>query len=217
VGGTGGPVDRHGFVVLEGPDTAGKTTFATYLGRTLGAVVLGFPPDFARVRRETRLDEQPVSVRLGQYLEAARETARSVQAAQAGSHVVFDRFLIGPVAAMVAEGVLQEEQAEEALSSFRPPTLPAPDLILVMVTDHPRSVERLARGGGGSAALSPIEARWVASPALHANLAATIARLCRSCLGEVIELDTTDFSVEEMCTVAGRLVDRALGLQGARP
>jgi thymidylate kinase len=189
------------FVAVEGATGVGKTTVAAYLGASLNATVLTFPPEFIAFRASMALDERVSPVpRLAYYVAAGLDLSSRIEAELDRHAVVSDRYAASPLAMLEAEQVLSSEDVIQLAGPFLR-RLRAPDLTLLLVADHATASERLVArmAAGGPATI--VHRRAVDSAAFferwQEHLRARAARM-----GPVFELDTTDATVDQTCRTA---------------
>ncbi len=193
------------FLVIEGCNGVGKSTIAEYLCARAGASAFHYPPEFVSFRREVHLDECLAPVpRLAYYLAATLHLSDLVRAQLTQSHVVCDRYLASPLSLMIGESAIEETEARHLIEPFGS-YLCMPDLILLLTAEHAVASERIYKRSVKSGMLTPIARRMRESEEFFHKREDACRRLSTR-LGPVVELDTTNLSVEEMCTSAWSLL-----------
>lgn len=193
------------FLVLEGCNGVGKSTLADYLCARTGASSFHYPPEFVSFRRDVRLDQNLTPVpRFAYYLAATLHLSDLVRAQLTQSHVICDRYLASPLSLMIGEGSIAEEKARELAEPFRA-YLRTPDLLLLVTADHAVASARIEGRSAKSGILTPIARRTRESAEFFQRREDACRRMSQS-LGPVVELNTTNLSIEEMCAAAWSLV-----------
>lgn len=193
------------FLVIEGCNGVGKSTLAEYLCARAGALSFHYPPEFVSFRRDLRLDEclEPVP-RLAYYLAATLHLSDLVRAQLTKSHVVCDRYLASPLSLMISESAMQETEARRLTEPFAS-YLRMPDLILLLTAEHSVASTRIHNRSAKSGVLTPIAQRMQESEKFF-HERENVARRFAAGLAPVLELDTSDLSIEEMCRSAWALL-----------
>jgi thymidylate kinase len=193
------------FLVIEGCNGVGKSTLAEYFCARAGALSFHYPSEFVSFRRDLRLDECLAAVpRLAYYLAATLHLSDLVRAQLTKSHVVCDRYLASPLSLMISESAIDETEARRLIEPFAL-YLRMPDLILLLTAEHAVASARIHNRSAKSGLLTPVAQRMRESKKLFYERE-NAARLFATGLAPVLELDTTDLSVEEMCNSAWALL-----------
>ncbi len=190
-------------VAVEGPNGSGKSTVARHLASILDGRIVRYPEAFLQFRAEQGLDEFPAIPRLLYYLAGIAQLSETI--AGRDSAVVCDRYFASPIALLVAEQSLNEEQILRHAGPLLD-SIVMPHITLLLSADHRVLRQRLAMRGierpGASmqqtATSGAFVDRW--NKALRKLLSARCS---------TIEIDTTDTTIERMCQLAGRAVIRA--------
>ena len=193
------------FLVIEGCNGVGKSTITEYLSARTGAVSYHYPPEFVSFRREVRLDECLAPLpRLAYYLAATLHLSDLVRAQLTQSHVICDRYLASPLSLMIAESAIEETEARRLTEPFVS-YLCVPDLTLLLTAGHTVASARIDNRSLKSGMLTPVARRMLESEEFFHKRENACRRLAMK-LGPVVELDTTNFSPEEMCNSAWSLL-----------
>src|SRR5690349_6220768 len=193
------------FVVIEGCNGVGKSTITEYLSSRTGAATFHYPPEFVSFRREVHLDESVAPLpRLVYYLAATLHLSDLVRAQLKQSHVICDRYLASPLSLMIAESAIEEAQARRLIEPFQSYLL-MPELTLLVTAEHAAASARINDRSHKSGMLTPVARRMVESEEFFHKRQNASRHLAMS-LGPVVELDTTNLSLEEMCNSAWSLV-----------
>lgn len=193
------------FLVIEGCNGVGKSTLAEYLCARAGASSFHYPPEFVSFRREVHLDECLAPLpRLAYYLAATLHLSDLVRAQLTQSHVICDRYLASPLSLMIGESAIEETKARDLTEPFGS-YLCTPDLILLLTAEHAVASARIYKRSVKSGMLTPIARRMRESEEFFHKREDACRRLSER-LGPVVELDTTNLSVEEMCNSAWSLL-----------
>lgn len=190
-----------GIVAIEGPNAAGKSSVARHLADEFDGRVLRYSEAFHRLRVERDLDRAASPLeRLTRYLDAIEEL--SERCLSSDGLTIIDRYFASPLSMLEAAGSLDggviREVAGPALNRIA-----MPDLTLLLTADpavlaHRESHRSETRNslslemtiGSRAFALAWMDAfrRWACS---H---------------GFVEEIDTTDISLQDVCSEAVHLV-----------
>ena len=193
------------FLVIEGCNGVGKSTLADYLCARVGALSFHYPPEFVSFRRAVCLDECLAPVpRLAYYLAATLHLSDLVRTQLTQSHVICDRYLASPLSLMIGESAIEETKARALTEPFGS-YLCTPDLILLLTAEHAVASARIYKRSVKSGMLTPIARRMRESKEFFHKREDACRRLSKR-LGPVVELDTTNLSVEEMCNSASSLL-----------
>ena len=193
------------FLVIEGCNGVGKSTLAEYLCARAGASSFHYPPEFVSFRREVHLDECLAPLpRLAYYLAATLHLSDLVRAQLTQSHVICDRYLASPLSLMIGESAIEETKARHLTEPFGS-YLCNPDLILLLTAEHAVASARIYKRSVKSGMLTPIARRMRESEEFFHKREDACRRLSKR-LGPVVELDTSNLSVEEMCNSAWSLL-----------
>ncbi len=193
------------FLVIEGCNGIGKSTIAEYLCARVGAALFHYPVEFVSFRREVRLDESVAPLpRLLYYLAATLHLSDLVRAQLTNRHVICDRYLASPLSLMLGESAIEEEEARRLIQPFAS-YLRVPDLTLLLTAQHSVAKARIQSRSLKSGTLTPIGRRMVESKDFFEKRE-NACRHWAATLGPVVELDTTDLSLEEMCRAAWLLL-----------
>ena len=197
------------FLVIEGCNGVGKSTVVEYLSTRLGASTFHYPPEFVAFRREVHLDQSVTPLpRFVYYLAATLHLSDLVRTQLIHSHVICDRYLASPLSLMIAEPAIKETDACRLLEPFLS-HLYIPDLTLLLTAEHAVASARINRRSHESGKLTPVARRMIESEEFfHKRQDASRRWAMR--LGPVVELDTTNFSLEEMCNSAWSLLTAKL-------
>ena len=189
------------FLVIEGCNGVGKSTITEYLSARTGALSFHYPPEFVRFRRDLRLDQclEPVP-RLAYYLAATLHLSDLVRAQLTKGHVVCDRYLASPLSLMIGESAIEEVEARRLTEAFGP-YLRMPDLILLLTAKHAVASARIHNRSVKSGKLTPVAKRMLESEEFFYKRENASRRFAMG-LAPVVELDTTNLAVEEMCNSA---------------
>ena len=193
------------FLVIEGCNGVGKSTITEYLSTRTVASTFHYPPEFVSFRRELRLDESLAPLpRLAYYLAATLHLSDLVRAQLTQSHVICDRYLASPLSLMIGESAIEENEARRLMEPFASYLL-MPDVTLLVTAEHAVVSGRIHNRSLESGKLTPVARRMVESEEFFHRRQNASRRLAMS-LGPVVELDTTNLSVEEMCNSAWSLL-----------
>ena len=207
------PVQRTRLVVVEGCNGTGKSTVARHLSARLGATLFHYPPEFVRFREEIRLDENVAPLpRLAYYLAGTLHLSDIVRTALTQSHVVCDRYLPSPISLLLSEQVLDESEIVRRTQPFEH-DLCVPDVILLLTAKHAVARARICSRSQESGMMTPVARRTVESEEFFLTRETAIRKLAMR-LGPVVELDTTNLAVEQMCDSAWNAI-RASILESA--
>jgi thymidylate kinase len=191
--------------VVEGCNGVGKSTVAEYLCRRLGAAHYHYPPEFYRFRQDIGLDVAIAPVpRLVYYLGATLHLADLVRAQLAQRSVICDRYLPSPLSLLIAEAALGEEEVCRIAQPFEP-YLIAPDVILLLTSDHAVAGARIRDRLGDRPTVTSTERMVLESAEFFERREAAIRRQALR-LAPVVELNTTELSVGDVCRRAWDLV-----------
>jgi thymidylate kinase len=193
------------FLVIEGCNGVGKSTIVEYLCARVGASTFHYPPEFVKFRRDARLDDSLAPLpRLVYYLAATLHLSDLVRAQLTQSHVVCDRYLASPLSLMIAESAIEETEACRLLEPFLS-YLCVPDVTLLLTAEHAVASARINKRSRESGKLTPVARRMLESEEFfHKRQDASRRWALR--LGQVVELDTTNLSPEEMRNSAWSLL-----------
>ena len=162
----------------------------------------------ARVRalyREVHLDECLAPVpRLAYYLAATLHLSDLVRAQLTQSHVICDRYLASPLSLMIGESAIEETEARHLTEPFES-YLCVPDLTLVLAAEHAVASARIHNRALKSGMLTPMARRMRESEEFFYKREDACRRLSKR-PGPMVELDTTNLLVEEMCNSAWSLL-----------
>ena len=193
------------FLVIEGCNGVGKSTIEKYLAARVGASTFHYPPEFVSFRREVRLDACLAPLpRLVYYLAATLHLSDLVRAQLTHSHVVCDRYLPSPLSLMIAESAIEETEACGLMKPFAS-YLRMPDLTLLLTAEHAVASARIHNRSRDSGMLTPVARRMLESEEFFYRRENACRQFAMR-LGPVVELDTTNFSPEEMCNFAWSLL-----------
>jgi thymidylate kinase len=193
------------FLVIEGCNGVGKSTIAEYLSGRVGASTFHYPPEFVSFRREVHLDESLAPLpRLAYYLAATLHLSDLVRVQLAQGHVICDRYLASPLSLMIAESAIEETEARNLTEPFGS-YLCIPDLILLLTAEHGMASKRIYNRSLQSGMLTPVARRMLESEEFFHRRENACRRLLMG-LGPVVELDTTNPSLEAMCNSAWSLL-----------
>jgi thymidylate kinase len=192
------------FLVIEGCNGVGKSTIAEYLCARTGASSFHYPPEFVSFRRDVHLDELAPLPRLAYYLAATLHLSDLVRAELKQSHVVCDRYLASPLSLMIGESAIEETEAGKRIGPFES-YLCKPDLTLLLTAGHAVASARIGNRSLESGMLTPVARKMVESEEFFHNRENACRRWAKT-LGPVVELDTTNLSLEEMHSSAWSLV-----------
>jgi thymidylate kinase len=193
------------FLVIEGCNGVGKSTLAEYLIARAGASSFHYPPEFVSFRREVRLDKCVAPLpRLVYYLGATLHLSDLVRAQLTQSHVICDRYLASPLSLMIAESAIEETEARHLIEPFGS-YLCTPELTVLLTAEHAVASARIYKRSVKSGMLTPMARRMRESEEFFHKRENACRRLAMR-LGPVVELDTTNLSVEEMCNSAWSLL-----------
>jgi len=186
------------FLVIEGCNGVGKSTITEYLIARTGAFSFHYPPEFVSFRRDVRLDECLAPFpRLAYYLAATLHLSDLVRAQLIQSHVICDRYLASPLSLMIGESAIEEAETRHLIEPFES-YLHTPDLTLLLTATHAVASARINNRSVESGILTPVARRMLESEEFFHKREDGCRRLSKR-LGPVVELDTTNLSVEEMC------------------
>ncbi|MEO6969302.1 MAG: hypothetical protein ABI217_00210 [Chthoniobacterales bacterium] len=193
------------FVVIEGCNGVGKSTIVEYLKARTGASSFHYPPEFVSFRSDVRLDECVAPLpRLVYYLAATLHLSDLVRAQLKQGHVVCDRYLASPLSLMIAEAAIEEREAHKLTEPFAP-YLRMPDVTLLLTAEHAVASARIKNRSLTSGKLTPMARRVLESEEFFEQRQDVSRRMAMS-LGPVVELDTTNLSLEEMRNFAWSLL-----------
>jgi thymidylate kinase len=193
------------FLVIEGCNGVGKSTIAKYLSARAGASTFHYPPEFVSFRRDVHLDESVAPLpRLVYYLAATLHLSDLVRAQLKRSHVICDRYLASPLSLMIAESAIEETEARNLIEPFAS-YLRIPDLTLLLTGEHAVASARIHSRSVKSGMLTPVARRMLESEEFFHKRENACRRVATR-LGPVVELDTTNLSLEEMCNSAWLLL-----------
>jgi len=199
------------FLVIEGCNGVGKSTIVEYLRARAGASSFHYPPEFVSFRRDVQLDECLAPLpRLAYYLAATLHLSDLVRAQLMQSHVICDRYLASPLSLMIGESAIEENEARRLMEPFASYLL-MPDVTLLVTAEHAVINARIRNRSLVSGKLTPVARRMVESEEFFHRRQNASRRIAMS-LGPVVELDTTNLSVEEMCNSAWSLLAPRLNL-----
>jgi UMP-CMP kinase 2 len=194
-------------IVVEGNQGTGKTIVSRTLAHQSHATWLHFPPAFARIREELRLDTEVESqARLLYYLAATVHLGDLVRKALQDGPVVCDRYAASPVSLLLAEGAVDELTIERLWSPFEV-DLPRPVLTLLLVCNYRIARERIVARGRP---LTAVERRTVRSAHFYERRE-TALRDRASRFGPFEMIDTTCLSPIATCRRASSVLARVLG------
>ena len=189
---------RPRLVVVEGCNGVGKSTVARDLSARLGAALFHYPPEFVRFREEIGLDERVAPLpRLVYYLAGTLHLSDIVRTALAQSHVVCDRYWPSPISLLLGEQAIDESEILRRTQPFEH-YLCTPDVILLLTAAHAVARARICSRSCESGVMTPAARRSVESQEFFQKRETAIRRFAMR-LGPVVELDTTNLSVEDMC------------------
>jgi len=193
------------FLVIEGCNGVGKSTIVEYLSTRLGASTFHYPPEFVSFRGRVHLDQSVAPLpRLIYYLAATLHLSDLVRAQLKQSHVVCDRYLASPLSLMIGESAIEETKARDLIQPFLS-YLCMPDLTLLLTAEHAAAGARINKRSRESGKLTPV-ARMVLESKEFFHKRQDASRRWAMRLGPVVELDTTNLSLEEMCNSAWSLL-----------
>jgi thymidylate kinase len=193
------------FLVIEGCNGVGKSTIVEYLIARVGASTFHYPPEFVNFRREVHLDESVAPLpRLAYYLAATMHLSDLVRAQLTQSHVVCDRYLASPLSLMIGESAIEEAEARRLMDPFGSYVC-MPDLTLLLTAEHATASARINDRSLKSGMLTPVARRMLESEEFFYKRENASRRITMS-LGPVVELDTTNLSLEDMCNSAWSLL-----------
>lgn len=193
------------FVVIEGCNGVGKSTIVEYLKARTGASSFHYPPEFVSFRSDVRLDECVAPLpRLAYYLAATLHLSDLVRAQLKQGHVICDRYLASPLSLMIAEAAIEEREAHKLTEPFAP-YLRMPDVTLLLTAEHTVASARIKNRSLTSGKLTPMARRVLESEEFFQQRQDVSRRIAMS-LGPVVELDTTNLSLEEMRNSAWSLL-----------
>lgn len=193
------------FLVVEGCNGVGKSTLVEYLCARVGALSFHYPPEFVNFRRDLQLDERLAPLpRLVYYLAATLHLSDLVRTQLMRSHVICDRYLASPLSLMIAESVIEEVEARRLTDPFRS-YLCIPDMTLLLTAEHAVVRTRIEGRSARSGTLTPVARRMVESEEFF-YAREDACRRCAAGLGPVVELDTTNLSLDEVCQSAWSLL-----------
>jgi thymidylate kinase len=204
--GTPSSTARNRFIVVSGCNGVGKSTVAQALGDRLGAVVFHYPVEFVAFRERVALDTEVSELpRLLYYLGATLHLSDLVRQQLARSDVICDRYMESPISLLLAESSLTEADLDRICAPFEP-YLRVPDLTLFLTAEYGtachRIRERLPRRR------TRVELLVLESPEFFHRREEALRRQAAK-RGPLVELDTTELSVTEMCQATAALVDRS--------
>lgn len=198
------------FVVIEGCNGVGKSTITEYLSARTGASTFHYPPEFVTFRREVHLDEDLAPLpRLTYYLAGTLHLSDLVRAQLTRSHVICDRYLASPLSLMIAESAIEETEACRLVEPFTS-YLRMPDVTLLLTAEHDVASARIHSRSVKSGKLTPVARKMLESEAVFQKRESASRRLAMT-LGQVVELDTTNVSPDEMRDSAWSLLAPKLG------
>jgi thymidylate kinase len=193
------------FLVIEGCNGVGKSTIVEYLIARVGASTFHYPPEFVNFRRNVQLDETLAPIpRLAYYLAATLHLSDLVRAQLTQSHVVCDRYLASPLSLMIGESAIEEAEARRLMEPFGS-YLCMPDLTLLLTAEHATASARINDRSLKSGMLTPVARRMLESEEFFYKRENASRRITMS-LGPVVELDTTNLSLEDMCNSSWSLL-----------
>ena len=193
------------FLVIEGCNGVGKSTLAEYLCGRVGASSFHYPPEFVSFRRDLRMDECVAPLpRLAYYLAATLHLSDLVRAQLEQSHVICDRYLASPLSLMIGESAIEETKVRHLMEPFES-YLCVPALTLLLTAEHAVVSARIHTRSAKSGMLTPMARRMVESEEFFRKRE-NASRWLSKKLGPVLELDTTNLSIEEMCNSAWSLL-----------
>jgi thymidylate kinase len=198
------------FLVIEGCNGVGKSTIVEYLIARVGALSFHYPPEFVNFRRNVHLDETLAPIpRLAYYLAATLHLSDLVRAQLTQSHVVCDRYLASPLSLMIGESAIEEAEARRLMEPFGSYVC-MPDLTLLLTAEHATASARINDRSLKSGMLTPVARRMLESEEFFYKRENASRRITMS-LSPVVELDTTNLSLEDMCNSAWSLLAPKLG------
>jgi thymidylate kinase len=193
------------FLVIEGCNGVGKSTIVEYLIVRVGALSFHYPPEFVNFRRNVHLDETLAPIpRLAYYLAATLHLSDLVRAQLTQSHVVCDRYLASPLSLMIGESAIEEAEARRLMEPFGSYVC-MPDLTLLLTAEHATASARINDRSLKSGMLTPVARRMLESEEFFYKRENASRRITMS-LSPVVELDTTNLSLEDMCNSAWSLL-----------
>ncbi len=193
----------HKFFVVTGCNGVGKSTVAEALRARLGAEVFHYPVEFVRFRERVSLDTAVQELpRLLYYLGATLHLSDLVRQQLTRSPVVCDRYLESPVSLFIVESNISEAELGNICSPLLP-YLRVPDVTLLLTTNYETACSRIRERVRGRS--SEAERRVLESPDFFRKREIAL-RTESDRLGPMVELDTTNLSIKEMCESAWALV-----------
>src|SRR5689334_17480379 len=200
------------FVVIEGCNGVGKSTITEYLSSRIRAATFHYPPEFVTFRRDVHLDEDLAPLpRLAYYLAGTLHLSDLVRAQLKQSHVICDRYLASPLSLMIGESAIEEAEACRLVEPFAS-YLCVPDVTLLLTAKHHVASARIHSRSIKSGKLTAVARRMLESKEFFEKREYVSRRLATQ-LGQVLELDTTSLSADEMCNCAWSLLARGLQLE----
>lgn len=171
------------FIVVEGIDGTGKSTFVNHLAQTLGCCSLKSPPDELGGVREM-FDENDVAHKLFYASVNAIVSEQACALLTRGESVICDRYWLSTkVYSSVRETDIDLDHIEQKLSR--------PDLTIYLYADEQTRQQRMARRG-----MNNIDRRSVAD--VEALRAAYDTELTKEFSGQVLRLNTGTASPAEL-------------------
>lgn len=193
------------FLVVEGCNGVGKSTVVEYLKERTSAVSFHYPPEFVSFRNQVQLDESVAALpRLTYYLAATLHLSELVRERLRQGQVICDRYLASPLSLMIAQSAIAEATAWDLVQPFKPHLL-QPDLTLLLTASHAVAGARIRSRYEESGKLTPVARRTVESEEFFRSREEASRRIAAR-LSQVMELDTTHLSHDEVCCSAWNLV-----------
>lgn len=200
---------RTKFLVIEGCNGVGKSTITEFLSARTGATTFHYPPEFVRFRQEVRMDDALAPLpRLAYYLAATLHLSDLVRNQLEKTDVICDRYLASPLSLMIAESAIEEAKAWQFIQPFVS-YLQVPDLTLLLTAEHAAATSRINIRHRESGKLTAVAQKTLESEDLFRKRQIISRQIARR-LGPLVELETTNLSLEEMCASAWSLVAQRL-------
>jgi thymidylate kinase len=127
-----------------------------------------------------------------------------VRAQLKSRHVICDRYLSSPLSLMIGESAIEEAEAFRFIEPFAP-YLCVPDVTLLLTANHDVASARIHSRSSQSGKLTSVARRMLESKELFEKREYVSRRLAAK-LGQLLELDTTNLSSDEMCHCAWSLL-----------
>lgn len=202
---------KHKFLVVEGANGAGKSTLSRALREWLDGVIFHYTPEFERLRNDIQLDLKVAPVpRSLVYLAATMHVSDLVRHQLPYRDVICDRYIASPMALMLTDGSMTEQQLAEVYAPFESYCC-RPDLTILLTIDHETAKKRiLERAEGNISNIRGTQRRIIDSAAFldrwHAQLKGVLAGR-----GSVTEIDVSGKSADEVLVAALAAIEDRLG------